>query len=86
MVLNQKSNNERNAVNTYILHLYTSMKDQMNKFRKSCVVYQFCYPGCNSNYTGKTEQNLRVRLEKYTNNRDRDHFSTTSLTVQNTNI
>ena len=35
---------------------------------KSYVVYQFCCPGCNSKYIGKTERNLCVRLEEHTTN------------------
>ena len=29
------------------------------------VVYQFCCPGCNSKYIGKTEQNLYVELQEH---------------------
>lgn len=32
---------------------------------KSHVAYQFCCPGCNWKYIGKTERNLRVRLEEH---------------------
>ena len=32
---------------------------------KSYVVHQFCFPGCNSKYIGKTERNLCVRLEEH---------------------
>ena len=41
------------------------MKDKINKLIKSYVVYQFCCPGHNSRYIGKTERNLRKRLEEH---------------------
>ena len=47
------------------LYFYTNMKDKINKLMKSYFVSQFCCPGCNSKYIGKTERNLCVRLEEY---------------------
>ena len=47
---------------TQKLCFYTNTKDVINKLMMPCVAYQFCCPGCNSNYTGRTERNLCVRF------------------------
>ena len=53
---------------TQKLCFYTNIEDKINKLMKSYVVYQFCCPGCNSKYIGKTKQNLCVRLEEHATN------------------
>ena len=46
---------------TQKFYFYTN---KINMLMKSYVLYQFCFPGYNSKYIGKTEQNLWVRLEE----------------------
>ena len=60
---------------TQKLFFCTNIKDKINKLMKSYVVYQFCCPGCNSKYIGKTERNLFVRLKKYATNNGSSVFN-----------
>ena len=39
------------------------------------VTYQFCCPGCNSNYPVRTERNLCVRLDEHAPDNDSSVFN-----------
>ena len=46
---------------------YFSLKDQVNKFYRSCIVYKFQCPGdLDTQYIGETERQLFVRIKEHT--------------------
>ena len=50
------------SISLILVRRAINKKDKINKLTNSYVVYQFRCPECNSNYIGKTERNLCVRL------------------------
>ena len=60
---------------TQKLCFYTNIKDVINKLMTPRVAYQFCCPGCNSNYPVRTERNLCVRLDEHATDNDSSVFN-----------
>ena len=51
--------------NTTKLSFYANTKDCIDKLAHSYIVYKFRYPGCSSNYIGKTEGTIFERINEH---------------------
>ena len=44
---------------------YCNTKDRIPDYLKSHVVWEFCFPACNADYIGKTDQNLGTWIKEH---------------------